>query len=198
MEVTKTRVRGKDVAIAIALAFFAFTLIGDVRVPGLAYVDLGFHELGHLLAFPLSEVWTAMAGSIFQVGIPFVVAVYFWGSGSQHDNAAAGLCFGWAATAASDVARYIADAPIERLPLIGGDHDWAFVLSELNQMHKAGTYAGFTRLAAWLMLLGGFALLAQRYLRIGDTPNPGRIGDTPNPGRIGDSPNPGPEWTRQT
>jgi hypothetical protein len=178
VQVTNYRVRGKDVAIAIALTFFTFTMILDVRVPGLSYVDLGFHELGHLLAFPFSDVVTAMAGSIVQVGVPLVCAVYFWGSGSQHDNAGAGLCFGWAATSAADVARYIADAPFERLPLLGGDHDWAFVLSETHQMHNAAAYAALAGVVSWLMLLGGFALVAQRYVRVGRTTAPGPFIDT--------------------
>jgi hypothetical protein len=163
VETVETRVRGKDIAIAIAFVVFALTMVRDVRVPVLAYVDLGFHELGHLLTYVFPDILTAMAGSIFQVAVPFGLAVYFFLF--QSDRAAAGLCLGWAGTSAADAARYIADAPFERLELLGGDHDWAFVFSELNQIQNAGTYAGIARFLGWLMLAGGFALLAHRYVR---------------------------------
>jgi hypothetical protein len=163
VEALKVRVPGRDIAIACALVLLAFTLVADVRVPVLAYVDLGIHELGHMLTFWMPPLLTAMAGSILQVMVPVGLALYFWGT--QHDRPAAGLLFGWAATSAYDAARYIADAPYERLPLLGGDHDWAFVLFEVDQMERASAYATTAQLVAWGMLLGGVALLASRYVR---------------------------------
>ena len=44
---------------------------------------------------------------------------------------------------------YIADAPYERLPLIGGDHDWAFLLHGWDRMSLAEP------LAAWVAGIGG-------------------------------------------
>jgi hypothetical protein len=163
MTATKTRLEGRDIAIGCALAALAFTVAADVRVPILAYVDLGFHELGHFLTYWLPDLLTAMAGSFLQVAVPSGLAAYFyfW----QSDRAASGLCLGWAATAAADAARYIADAPYERLPLLGGDHDWAFVLSETNLIHRAALFATLVRIAAWVMVLGGAALLAAPYVR---------------------------------
>lgn len=163
MTATKTRLEGRDIAIGCALVAFAFTLAADVRVPILAYVDLGFHELGHLLTYALPDLLTAMAGSFFQVAVPLGLAAYFYLT--QSDRGAAGLCLGWAATAAADAARYIADAPYERLPLLGGDHDWAFVLSETNFVHRASVFATLVRVAAWLMVAVGAALLASPYAR---------------------------------
>ena len=43
----------QDVAVGVALVVFAAALVRDVRVPMLGLVDLGFHELGHLLTYPL-------------------------------------------------------------------------------------------------------------------------------------------------
>ena len=51
----------------------------------------------------------------------------------------------------------MADAPYERLPLIGGDHDWAFVLGELNQIDHAGAIAAAITLLGVLLLVGGIA-----------------------------------------
>jgi hypothetical protein len=156
------RSRAKDIAVGVVLVGFLVTMVADVRVPLLAYVDLGFHELGHLLTYPLPDLLTAMAGSFLQVAVPFGLAVYFLLRG---DEAASALCLGWAATSAYDAARYIADAPYERLELIGGDHDWAFVLFELNLTDRAGTFATIVRVLAWLMILTAAAELAAPYLR---------------------------------
>ena len=76
------------------LAIFAITMLKDVRVPVLAYVDFGFHELGHLLTYVFPDLITAMAGSLFQVAVPFGLAVYF--VLFQHDLAGGGFCLGWA------------------------------------------------------------------------------------------------------
>lgn len=149
-------------AIAVSLAIFAYTMVADIRVPVLAYVDFGIHELGHLLTYVFPDLVTAMAGSFTQVAFPLGLAAYFFLV--QSDLAAAALLVGWAGTSAYDAARYIADAPYEQLELIGGDHDWAFALTELNQVQNAGTYASLVRVLAWVMLVTAIGLVALRYV----------------------------------
>jgi hypothetical protein len=153
----------KDIAVAVALVYFATVLIRDTHVPLLSFVDLGFHELGHLLTYPLPDLLTAVAGSFTQVAVPFGLAAYFLAL--RQDDAASALCLGWAATSAYNVATYVADAPFERLELIGGDHDWAFILFELDQMGAAAALATTVRFVAWIMLVAGVAILAWPYAR---------------------------------
>jgi hypothetical protein len=162
VQASKAKVRPKDVSVAVALAIFALTLIRDVRVPLLGWVDLGFHELGHLLTYVFPDLVTAAAGSIFQVLVPVGLAGYFLLI--QNDRAGSALCLGWAATSTADAARYVADAPYERLELIGGEHDWAFVFDSLGHMEWADEVALVIRIASWLMLLGAASLLALPYL----------------------------------
>lgn len=146
---------------AAGLAFFALRMAVDQRVPFLDLVDLGFHELGHLVTFPLPSVITAAAGSFFQIAVPFGLAAYFF----IRDEAGSALCLGWAATNCLDVARYMADAPYQRLPLLGGGlHDWAFVFGELHLMAHSQQIADATRAIGWLMLAGAAVLLAWRYV----------------------------------
>jgi hypothetical protein len=52
--------------------YFAF--VRQQRVPLLGLVDLGFHELGHLLTYWLPQVITAMMGSAFQIAVPLGIA----------------------------------------------------------------------------------------------------------------------------
>lgn len=128
------------VAWVLALAWcaicgwFAFVRAGPV--PLLWCVDLGFHELGHLVMYilPINEVLTAAMGSITQCAVPLGLAVYFWVL--RRDRVGAVVCLAWGATSLQDASVYIADAPYEKLTLIGGEHDWAFVGS--NRVSSGG------------------------------------------------------------
>ena len=73
--------------------------------------------------------------------MPVGLALYFWFR--RRETAGTSMCLAWAATSAADVARYIADAPYERLPLLGGKHDWATILGpeHLDRLGDAGRYA---------------------------------------------------------
>ena len=101
--------------VCFLLGFFAF--VRDTRVPLLGLVDLGFHELGHLVTYVLPDVVTAAMGSVTQVLVPAGLAAYFLFV--RRDLLGGGLCLAWAATSAQDASVYIADAPFQRLRLIG-------------------------------------------------------------------------------
>jgi hypothetical protein len=132
-----------------------FAFVHDSRVPVLSLVDLGFHELGHLIMYilPINEVLTAAMGSIVQCAVPLGIAAYFWWG--RRDGVAACVCLAWAATNFQDASVYIADAPYERLELIGGEHDWAFILGpeHFNRLHDAHTIATVVRSAGLVLLL---------------------------------------------
>ena len=141
--------------IAGCLLLAWFSVVRGVRVPLLGLADLGFHELGHLLTYPFPDVVTAAMGSIAQVAVPLGLAAYF--ALVRGDLVASGLCLAWAGTSARDVAAYIADAPYQRLELIGGEHDWAFVLGpeHLDALDAAGSVAAAMGVAGVLLLLAG-------------------------------------------
>jgi hypothetical protein len=136
-------------AAVLVLVWLAFVRGGKVPVLGL--VDLGFHELGHLVTYPFPDLATAMAGSLFQILVPVGLACYF--SSFRGERAAGALCLAWAATSVVDVAAYIADAPFEKLPLIGGQHDWAFALGPdgFDALDHAGDIAAVVRGFGWAL-----------------------------------------------
>lgn len=110
------------------------------RVPLLGWIDLAIHEAGHVATYVLPDLATAMAGSVVQVFVPLLIAVHLsW----RREPLSALLCLAWAGTSAHDVSVYIADAPEERLELIGGMHDWAFALGPegFAAMDRAGAIA---------------------------------------------------------
>jgi hypothetical protein len=127
---------------AAVISLFAFVLRSPV--PIFDWVDLGVHELGHMIAMGSPRMLHFLAGSLLQVAFPAGLAIYFgW---RQKDRSGAGFCMAWAGTSAWDVSVYVADAPIQALPLIGGGtHDWAYLLGPQgwSAMDRAGSIAGF-------------------------------------------------------
>jgi hypothetical protein len=162
--------------LAIALAIAACAVMGFIalvlrdRVPLLGLVNLGFHELGHLVTYPFPDLFTAMMGSITQVAVPAGLAAYFgW---ARRDPVAAGLCLAWAGSSAQEASVYIADAPYQDLPLIGGHHDWAFVLGRLGALDAADELATVVLFLAWGLVLGGIALCARPLFERAHAPPP--------------------------
>lgn len=146
------------VVILAVLGWYAF--VRGVRVPLLGAADFGFHELGHMLFMWAPRPVAALAGSGTQVGVPLGLAAYFlW---RRRDTFAGALMLGWAGTAAQDASIYIADAPLQRLPLIGGYHDWAYLLGPgvFDVLDGADVVAGFVWTVGLLLLIAGFALCA--------------------------------------
>jgi hypothetical protein len=144
-------------AACAVLGFFPY--VRGTRVPLLSLADLGFHELGHLVMYvlPISRFLTAIMGSVMQVAVPLGLAVYF--GARRRDLPSVAVCTAWAATNLHDVSVYVGDAPYERLPLLGGEHDWAYLLGpeQLDHLHAAHNVAAVVNgfgLVALLLALG--------------------------------------------
>jgi hypothetical protein len=140
------------------LFFGYFAFVRETAVPLFALADLGFHELGHFVTYWLPDVVTAAMGSILQVIVPWGLAAYFLLARS--DLLGATFCLAWAASSAQNASVYIADAPYEALPLIGGHHDWAFLLGPENfdVLHLADELAAIVRTFGLVLLVGAFAI----------------------------------------
>ena len=161
----------RDAGVAAACVLLGLLGMRGHRVPFLSGVDLGFHELGHLVCYildaflPWPQIVTAAAGSGFQVGVPLGLAAYFLVF--RHDRVGGAVCLAWAATDALDVARYIADAPYQDLPLIGGQHDWAYILGpdQLDRLGDAGRLASLVTGVGWVLFIGSFVVALAPLLR---------------------------------
>ena len=140
--------------------------VRGTRVPLLWCVDLGFHELGHLIMYiiPINEALTAAMGSINQCAVPLGIALYFyfW----RRDTIAGSVCLAWAATNFQDASVYIADAPYQRLQLIGGEHDWAAVLGpdHLNMLQDAHMIATVVRDTGLVLLVVAAFVVARKLI----------------------------------
>lgn len=131
---------------AVTLMLIAF--VRGNRIPLLGHFDLGIHELGHLIFSPFGNVISFVMGSGLQVLVPFGLAAYFWFW--RRDQISTGLLMGWGATSMQDASVYIADAPYQALQLIGGTHDWWYLLSNFGKLSWANELAR----GVWLLGLG--------------------------------------------
>jgi hypothetical protein len=113
-------------AAPLLLVLLWYPFVAGRRVPVLGWVDLAVHEFGHVATAWLPEVLTLAMGGGAQVLLPLGIAAGLWWR--SEDRLGAGLSLAWAGAAAQDVSVYVADAPHQRLPLIGGVHDWATLL----------------------------------------------------------------------
>lgn len=148
-------------AFGIILLWVAFGL--NQRVPLLAMFDLGIHELGHLVFRPFGMVASFVMGSGLQILVPFGLATYFWFW--QRDRVSTGLLMAWGATSMQDVSVYVADAPYRSLQLIGGTHDWWWLLGRWNRIHLADEIADGVWFAGLLLGITGLGLIVVPFAR---------------------------------
>lgn len=133
---------------AVCLAFHAFG--GQSWVPVLDSANLALHEAGHPLTGILSGRLAVYGGTIFQLAFPAAVALHFHRRGHAA-GAAAGLV--WLGESLLNVARYMADARSQLLPLVGGgDHDWAEIFGRWHILHLDQRVAGLVRMVAVLVM----------------------------------------------
>jgi hypothetical protein len=138
------------------------------RVPALTYVNVATHQAGHMFTYSASELFTTIAGSIAQVAVPLLIALYFFFY--RGDWVGAGVCLVWAATSAVEVSLFVADAPKQELELLGDEqHDWAFILGPegYGAMQNSAEIADRIRDWASVGAVVGFALCVAAFARGG-------------------------------
>ena len=113
-------------------------------------VNLAIHEAGHLVFNPLGDHPGVLGGSLFQVIVPAAFVAYFL---VRQDRFAASVVMAWVGASLGNVARYIADARAQELPLLGGEnviHDWWYLLTEWDLLAHDLVIARWVRLAGAL------------------------------------------------
>ena len=92
-----------------------------------------------------------------QILVPLGLAGYFWLR--QRDRVSSGLLLCWAATSMQDASVYIADAPYRSIQLIGGTHDWWWLLGRYHKLEWADELANGVWLAGLAIGLVGLGLI---------------------------------------
>jgi hypothetical protein len=122
----------------------------------LDYVNLAFHEAGHVfLAFAGTTVHY-LGGTIGQIAVPGILSVWFLKKARSPFGSA--FCVWWIGESLINVSIYMADARNLELPLVGGgDHDWNELFYRFGLLSEPSVAAvsGTTRFLGALTMLAG-------------------------------------------
>ena len=148
--------------IAFAAVCLAFHWFGEQGwVPLLDSANLALHEAGHPLVSIFSSRATVYGGTLFQLVFPLAAAVHFHRSATPAGVAGAIV---WLGENLFNVARYMADARAQELPLVGnGEHDWTEIFSRWHVLHLDGRIAGITRGIGLILIAGAVVWLYRRW-----------------------------------
>jgi len=124
--------------------------------------NLIFHEVGHVIFLFFGEFLHYLGGSLTQIAIPAALAGYFW---IHEQRASSAVTLFWMGENLTNVAIYVADAQKMELPLIGGDHDWNYLLDQFGLVHRAESVGGFVFFLGMLSILFSLLLLAADMIR---------------------------------
>jgi len=130
----------------------------------LHWVNLVFHEAGHMIFMPFGRTLSIAGGSIMQLLMPMICVVVLLVK--QRDPFGASVATWWLGQSMLDLAPYIYDAKRRVLTLLGGGngrelvgpdggtpHDWYNLLTHYGQLQNAEALAG----VVWFM---GVAVMA--------------------------------------
>lgn len=113
-------------------------------------LNLAIHETGHLVFAWGGDVLTALGGTLFQLMLPLAFVLSFWKNQDRH---AASVALWWMGQNFWNIARYMADARAQELPLVGGgEHDWTFLLATWGKLDQDLILARDMRLVAWVIV----------------------------------------------
>lgn len=140
------------IALAALALMIAYRMSSDGFILVLDHANLAFHEAGHVFFGLLGQTFGLYGGTLGQLVFPVVVTVSFWRKGAV---VAAALGLLWFCQNLLNIARYVADARAQELPLVGGgEHDWFNILS------RWGTLSADTALARGLSTLAWAGIMA--------------------------------------
>ncbi len=153
--------------IAFALAALWFGNRGERWFPLLDGANLLFHEAGHPFFGLVSGRLAVYGGTLAQFAFPLAAAFRFRRAGATCSFAA---CMVWLFQNLFGIARYMADARAQLLPLVGGRdpedaHDWAEILSRWGWLQADTRLAGGVTALGWLGILLCCAWLGRRWLQ---------------------------------
>jgi len=160
------------IGFAIGAALFGLLILGSESgfVFLIDHANLLFHEAGHPVIGLFNSRLEPYGGTIGQLVFPVVLAVSFWRKDQPLSFAGSLIWFfeNWL-----NIARYMADARAQVLPLVGGgDHDWARILGHWHMLAHDTQIAGVVTTTAWLGMAMACAWVGWRWWQGRETLSP--------------------------
>lgn len=138
------------IVVSLAIVTIAVAISDDGWVPILDSANLVFHEAGHPIFGLFGETLALYGGTLGQLAFPVATIITF--RRQQHTLGLA-LAWIWLFQNFFNIARYMADARAQELPLVGGgDHDWTNILSRWGALSSDTSLAGGLEVLAWIGL----------------------------------------------
>jgi len=161
---------GKLAYAAILGAYFIYCAWTPLTWHIIDGANLLIHEAGHVVCSIFGDFIRVLGGTIFQLAVPTMFALYFWWKLQLVD---ACVMLMWLGESTLNVSVYAADAVKQQLPLLSGDtanHDWAYLLSHLDLLDQTAKISGAIRVLGIAILILGIAGALYRSIFNRDAP----------------------------
>lgn len=137
--------------VGLGILYVAILTAKDGFVLILDHANLAFHEAGHVFFGLLGQTAGLYGGTLGQLVFPSTTAIVFWRRRETY-----GFTFAvfWFFENFLNIARYMADARAQRLPLVGGgDHDWTAIFGRWGLLHADTRIATLTKTIGWIGMI---------------------------------------------
>lgn len=132
----------------LALVAWARIASADGWVRILDDANLVFHEAGHPVFGIFGATLGLYGGTLGQLTMPAMNAVHFH---RKREPVGFALGLAWFFENFLNIARYMADARAQRLPLVGGgDHDWTTIFANWHVIQYDIQIAGAVSVIGWM------------------------------------------------
>jgi hypothetical protein len=127
----------------------------------LDYANLAFHEAGHPIFGIFGSTLGLYGGTLGQLVFPVVALLAFW---RQREPIGFTVATVWLSENFLNIARYMADARAQVLPLAGGgEHDWTEIFSRWGVLTVDTSIARIVTTAGWMGMLVAWGWLIWRW-----------------------------------
>jgi hypothetical protein len=151
------------VTLLCAWLFLALLTDDDGYLLGLDGLNLVVHEAGHFLFVWFGETAELYGGTLLQLIVPAAFCLAFV---RRREAPGFALAAVWLFQNFLNVARYVADARAQELPLVGGGgHDWNAILSRWHLLRYDTRLAAVVRAAGWIGMLSSYGWFVWRWLQ---------------------------------
>jgi hypothetical protein len=149
---------------SVAAVGLLFALIGfddDGFLLLLDGANLAFHEAGHIFFGVLGTTLGLYGGTLGQLVFPIVAGMKFW---QQRHAVGVALSGVWLFQNFLNIARYMADARAQALPLVGGgEHDWYHIFSRWGLLPYDTAIATVIQSLGWIGMVSCMLWLWRRF-----------------------------------
>lgn len=159
-------------ATIVACAFYGLFLLQAARGSGpLLMIDLVFipiHEGGHLLFRWFGEFLAVAGGTLLQLSVPLLLAIFFL---FQRQVQGTAFCLFFFFEQFLPISVYMADARAQELPLLTvGDsddviHDWNYLFGKFGVLDHDTQIAQMVRIIGWIGMIATVAWMVWCSLR---------------------------------